>query len=225
MKISLNNHRKTVSGEDALLLALLLDSLGVEMQVKSGLGISCVSSVSYVLSQLFTGLSFGTWNYLVQIFVLMLLVVLTHHWKLGYLVSLVLSVAFGSLLDVFAALLTAPVTVMGQVVCYAVGFCVTCFSMWMLQRCLMPIMPFDTFNRDMTGFYHLNYRTFNTSFNLICLGLSVSLSLVFTGHVVGIGVGTVVSALCTGTLVSAIGRIMDQEVSFQIKHRFMRVFA
>lgn len=225
MKHSFHLHRKTFSGEYALVLALLLDSLGVELQVKSGLGISCISSVSYVLSQIFTGLSFGTWNYLVQIFVLALLVVLTRQWKLGYLVSLVLSVAFGSLLDVFAAVLTAPVTVMGQAVCYAVGFCVTCFSMWMLQRCLMPIMPFDTFNRDMTSFFHWNYRTFNTAFNLLCLGISVSLALVFTGHLVGIGLGTVISALCTGTLVSAIGGVMDREVSIRIKYRPMRVFA
>ncbi len=225
MKYALNQHRKTVSGEYALVVALLLDSLGVELQVKSGLGISCLSSVSYVLSQIFTGLSFGTWNYLVQIFVLALLVVVTRQWKLGYLVSLVLSVVFGSLLDVFAAVLTTPVTLAGQVVYYAAGFCVTCFSMWMLQRCLMPIMPFDTFNRDMTSFFHWNYRTFNTSFNVICLCLSVSLALVFTGHIVGIGLGTVVSALCTGTLVSTIGGVMDREVSFQIKYRPMRVFA
>ncbi|MCC8075796.1 MAG: DUF6198 family protein [Clostridiales bacterium] len=225
MKNSLTQHRKTFSGEYALVVALLLDSLGVELQVKSGLGISCISSVSYVLSQIFTGLSFGTWNYLVQIFVLALLVVVTRQWKLGYLVSLVLSVAFGSLLDVFAAVLTAPVTLVGQAVCYAVGFCVTCFSMWMLQRCLMPIMPFDTFNRDMTSFFHWNYRTFNTCFNVICLSLSVSLALVFTGHIVGIGPGTVVSALCTGTLVSAIGGVMDREVAFQIKYRPMWVFA
>lgn len=218
-------NKKVLSGEYALILSLLINSFGVELQVKSGVGISCISSVSYVLSQIFTGLSFGTWNYLIQLFVLFLLVVFTRRFKVGYLISVLLSVAFGGLLDVYASLIAAPVTPLGQALCYSFGFFITCFSIWMLQRCLMPILPFDTFTRDMTEAFHFHFRSFKTGFDLLCLTISVTLSLIFAGHLIGIGLGTVISAFFTGTLVSSIANVMDRKISFRIKYRPMRVFA
>lgn len=218
-------NKKVLSGEYALLVSLLLNSFGVELQVKSGVGISCISSVSYVFSRVFPQLTFGTWNYLIQIFVLALLVVLTRRFKVGYLVSLALSVAFGSLLDVYGAILPAPTTLFGEALCYAAGLFVVCFSIWMLQRCLMPILPFDAFVRDMTERFHLNFRRFKTGFDLTCLAISVTLSLVCFGRLQGLGIGTVAGALFTGSIVSSIAAVMDRRVTFRLKHRSMRVFA
>lgn len=208
--------KKTWSGECTLLLSILLNSFGVALQVKSGIGISCISSVSYVLSKILPLFSFGTWNYLIQIFVLLMLVVLTRRFRPGYCLSLVLSVFFGRLLDLYSMFLPVPSTLPLQLLCYAFGLFTVCVSIWMLQRCMMPILPFDTFARDMTEHFHLDFRLFKTGFDLTLLTTSVVLSLVFCGGLVGIGLGTVLSAFLTGSLVSSIAGFMDQRISFRL---------
>lgn len=218
------NKKKVIYGEYALLIALCLNSFGVELQVKSGFGVSCISSVSYALSHVFPALSFGTWNYLVQIFTLLALVAYTKEWKKGHLVSMGLSVAFGNLLDVYAAILPAPQGLLSRGICYCVGFLTVCFSVWMLQRCLLPILPFDEFTRDMSDFCHVAFRPFKTGFDVFCLTLTLVISLLGLGHLVGVGAGTFISAFCTGTVVAAVGQIMDQKCQFRL-HRLSKRLA
>lgn len=217
--------RKVMYGEYALLAALLLNSLGVEMQVKSGFGVSCISSVSYALSNVFTGLSFGTWNYIIQIAVLLALVGCTKEWKNGHLVSMGLSVAFGKLLDFYAAVIPAPEAMAGRVTCYAVGYLTVCFSIWMLQRCLLPILPFDEFTRDMSHFFHIAFKRFKTGFDVFCLVCTVLISLLGMGHLVGVGVGTLISAFCTGSVTAAIGKFMDRRWQFRLRYVHAGSFA
>ena len=51
-------------GEAALLLAIILNSIGVLLMLQSGSGISAISSVPYAFSEVFTKLSLGTWTYI-----------------------------------------------------------------------------------------------------------------------------------------------------------------
>ena len=53
-------------GEAALLLAIIINSIGVLLMLQSGSGISVISSVPYAFSEVFTKLSLGTWTYIFQ---------------------------------------------------------------------------------------------------------------------------------------------------------------
>lgn len=53
-------------GEAALLLAIIINSIGVLLMLQSGSGISVISSVPYAFSEAFTKLSLGTWTYIFQ---------------------------------------------------------------------------------------------------------------------------------------------------------------
>ena len=51
-------------GELALLVVVLINSLGVVLMLYSGSGISAISSVPYAFSEVFTKVSLGTWTYI-----------------------------------------------------------------------------------------------------------------------------------------------------------------
>lgn len=53
-------------GGAALLLAIIINSIGVLLMLQSGSGISAISSVPYAFSEVFTKLSLGTWTYIFQ---------------------------------------------------------------------------------------------------------------------------------------------------------------
>ena len=51
-------------GELALMVVVLINSLGVVLMLYSGSGISAISSVPYAFSEVFTKVSLGTWTYI-----------------------------------------------------------------------------------------------------------------------------------------------------------------
>lgn len=216
---AVNPKRKVIYGEWALVAGILLNSLSVELIVKSGLGMSSISSVPYILSLIMPQLSFGTWNYLIQCSTILLLIGATRTFKIGYLLSFVLAVFFGRFLDLFAAGLHLipdfPVIMVG---CYLAGMGIMSFGIYLLQRCLLPVLPFDVFVRDMSGHFNISFRTFKTGFDVSCLMITILLSVLMLGHIAGVGAGTVIGALFTGTIVSRIAAYMDRRYEFAVKH-------
>lgn len=53
-------------GELALLIVILINSLGVVLMLMSGSGISAISSVPYAFSLVLSRLTLGTWTYIFQ---------------------------------------------------------------------------------------------------------------------------------------------------------------
>ena len=92
-----------IPGELALLMIIVLNSFGVAIMSKSGFGISSISSVPYVFSQAFPFLTFGTWNYLFQTALIAALMILARKWNGSYLISFLVGIAFGKMLDVHEA--------------------------------------------------------------------------------------------------------------------------
>lgn len=58
--------RKVFHGELALLVAVIINSLGVVLMLYSGSEISAISSVPYAFSEVLPALSLGTWTYIFQ---------------------------------------------------------------------------------------------------------------------------------------------------------------
>ena len=62
-----NETEKTVMrGELALLMVVVLNSLGVLLMLHSGSGISAISSVPYAFRKVMPWLTLGTWTYIFQ---------------------------------------------------------------------------------------------------------------------------------------------------------------
>ena len=53
-------------GELAMLIVILINSLGVVLMLMSGSGISAISSVPYAFSLVLPRLTLGTWTYVFQ---------------------------------------------------------------------------------------------------------------------------------------------------------------
>ena len=94
-------------GELALCIAVLMNSFGVVLMLRSGSGISAISSVPYAFSELFPRVSMGTWTYIFQGLLVLSLMVLRRQFVPSYLCSFVVAV-FGDLLDRRFRFKTAP---------------------------------------------------------------------------------------------------------------------
>ena len=88
-----------VRGELALLIVVIINSLGVVLMLHSGSGISAISSVPYAFAKVLPFLTLGTWTYLFQGALILSLMILRKKFVPYYLLSFVVGFAFGKMID------------------------------------------------------------------------------------------------------------------------------
>ncbi len=185
-------------------LGLICISAGLSFMVRSNLGISVASSMPYVISHRFGAITFGTWSYIVQGFLVLLLIIIVRKIKISYVLSFLVSVVFGYLLDFFTGATAAlPVDhIWLRFVYYAVGLFVLSFGIASVVFSQWPPIPFDLFVKELALHKNLSFKKTKTGFDLSCLAFSSVFLIIFIRQITGIGPGTIISALFNGTLVS-----------------------
>lgn len=88
-----------VRGEAALAVIIVINSLGVLLMLRSGSGISAISSVPYAFSLVLPFFTLGTWTYLFQGALILSLMILRKKLVIPYLFSFVVGFFFGKMLD------------------------------------------------------------------------------------------------------------------------------
>ncbi|MDW5562784.1 MAG: DUF6198 family protein [Methanomassiliicoccus sp.] len=200
-------------GEVALAMGLLLISFAVTLMVRADFGISTLSSLPYVLSRIFTGLSFGAWNLVFQVTLLIILLAVTKRFKAGYVISFILTMAFGTILDIFSGLLSALPSDLWLRAFYAVAaYFIMCVAISLMIGSKVPLMIVDSFIYDLTKHHEVSFRRMKTFIDIILVCLSAALSFVFLGTLTGVGIGTIIMALITGTGVHAATHLLREIV-------------
>lgn len=207
-------------GELALALAVVFNSFGVVLMLYSGSGISAISSVPYAFSEVFPFLTLGTWTYLFQAVLILTLMVLRRRFVVSYLFSFVVGFVFSELLDLHELWINVlPVNPGWRVLYFVVSYLILCFGIALSNRCKLPIVPTDLFPRELAQITKINYPKVKISFDAICLLVTAGMTLLFLGHLQGIGIGTVLAALTMGKVIGIMGNWLDRHFVFDIHHR------
>ena len=123
--------------------------------------------------------------------------------------------AFGKMLDLHQLWTDRlPVNLPLRVAYFALSYLLICFGIALSNRCRMPIIPTDLFPRELASITGWPYARIKVSFDLICLGTTAVMTLVFLGRLDGLGIGTVLAAATMGKAIAWIGGWMDRYVTF-----------
>ena len=207
--------KPVLRGEIALLVVICINSLGVVLMLHSGSGISTISSVPYVLSEVLPHLTLGTWNYLFQALLVLTLMLLKRRFVLSYLFCLLTGFAMSLMMDVHHLWVTLmPQTIPLRVLYFVVGYTVIAIGIALANRCKMPIAPTDLFPRELADITKIPYSRIKVTFDVCCLCFTTVLGRVFLHHLAGLGIGTVIAAFTTGRVVGRINQWMDRRWEF-----------
>ena len=205
----------TVRGELALAIAVIINTLGVVLMLKSGAGISAISSVPYAFNVVFPSLSLGTWTYIFQTTLILLLMLLRHKFVFSYLFSFLVGFVFGVFMDIHESWIMAlPSSPALNILYFVMSYVLISFGIAVSNRCRLPIIPTDLFPRELETITKVPYSKVKISFDLICLAITALLTYVFTGRIMGLGIGTVVAAFTMGKAISLIGKQIDKKFKF-----------
>ena len=210
-----NKKLPVLRGELALLVVVLINSLGVVLMLYSGSGISAISSVPYAFSEVFTKISLGTWTYIFQSLLILTLMVLRKKFIPEYLFSFVIGFFFGKMVDIHQAWVSQlPYTIPLRVLYFVLSYLIICFGIALSNRCKMPIIPTDLFPRELADILKREYSKIKVPFDVICLFITGFMTFLCLGRIMGLGVGTVLAAFTMGKVIGMIGKEMDKKVQF-----------
>lgn len=209
------NHRITIRGELALIVIVVINSLGVVLMLHSGAGISAISSVPYAFSDVWPKLSLGTWTYLFQGLLVLTLFAARKRIVLPYLLSFLVGFVFGEFVDFHEAWVNLlPQTLPLQILYFVISYVLICIGIALSNRCGMPIIPTDLFPRELADVTGIPYSKIKITFDVTCLLVTCLLTGLLLGHIDGLGIGTVLAAFTMGKVIGWIGEQMDKHLEF-----------
>ena len=202
-------------GELALAAVVVMNSLGVVLMLRSGAGISAISSVPFAFSEVLPRLTLGTWNYLFQGLLVFSLMILKKRLVPQYLFSFVVGFAFGKMLDVHELWVnTLPLGPGWQVLYFVLSYLILSLGIAVSNRCGLPIIPTDLFPRELSEIISAKYSRIKISFDVICVAVTAAMTVLFLGHLEGLGIGTILAAFTLGKMIGFMGDQMDQKIRF-----------
>lgn len=213
--LQMQTNRTVCFGELVLPLIIVMNSLGVVLMLYSGTGISAISSMTYALSQVLPKFSLGTWTYIFQGSLVCSLMILRKRFMPQYLLSFAVGFTFGNMVDIhksWVALL--PTSVPFRVLYFVISYLIICTGIALSNRCKMPIIPTDLFPKELSEITGIPYAKIKMTFDIICIVVTMALTLGFIGGIRGLGIGTVLSAMTTGKGVAVIGEWIDRHIEF-----------
>ena len=182
-------------------LGLLILAFGIALAVNSNLGVSPVSSLPYVVSQI-VGISLGTCTILVYICYILLQMVISRKFQPALLLQLVFSTIFGWFVDGAKWVLgdfCLP-GYLGQLVMLAASILLIGFSLVLYIDVQLAPMPAEGLVGCLSGKLGKPFSSMKTLVDCSSVLIGAVLSLVFLGKLVGIREGTILTALLVGKM-------------------------
>ena len=213
------------------ILGLLILALGLTLNTKAGLGVSPIISVSYSVAQIF-GLNFGnTTMFLYCVFVLAQLVLHGIQWKLhpetNYrfvlpmdVLQIPLSLVFTRFFNLFGTFfpdlsagaagwtdrLPLRLVVLLAILCTGVGAAMS------LSMRIVP-NPGDGIVQTLSDCTHRSVGFTKNCFDLCNITLTILLGLLLSGHLVGIGLGTVLAVVGVGRVIALFQHLAGRKIA------------
>ncbi|MDD2410165.1 MAG: DUF6198 family protein [Candidatus Methanomethylophilaceae archaeon] len=219
----MKSRKLKVPGEIFMAIGLFFVAFAISLMVKLGFGISTISSLAYALHLIMPFLSFGEWNLAFQTVLFVILISITRKFKRKYLVSFAMVLLFAAMLDITDAMIGGvPDELYLRVPLFGGSFLLMCFGVSMMITSKMPLTIVEMFSNSLASHYHTSFRRIKTMFDVTCLTISAAVSLFFLGDLAGIGIGTVVMAIITGTFIQAFGTLLNDHFEIEPYYETLR---
>ena len=197
--MKIKNPAKLAARVGIYCLGLLILAFGIALAVNSNLGVSPVSSLPYVISQI-AGISLGTCTILVYICYILLQMVISRKFQPALLLQLVFSTIFGWFVDGAKWVLgdfCLP-TYFGQLAMLAASIVLIGFSLVLYIDVQLAPMPAEGLVGCLCEKLQKPFSSMKTFVDCSSVLIGAVLSFLFLGKLVGIREGTILTALLVG---------------------------
>ena len=193
------------------LAGLAILSLGVVLNTKTGLGVSAINSIPYAAAEL-TGLSLGmTTALLYMVCVGIESAMMGKSWNARVLLQVPFSILFGLYVNVFNDWITYEAEgLVLKILLLAVAIILTGLGAFLsVSMDIVPNAP-DGLAQMMGERLEKGFGFGKCVLDIVCVIVTCILCLIVRGSLIGIGIGTVASALLIGQVIRLCGKVLKQ---------------
>lgn len=191
------------------ILGLIINSFGVAFITKSALGTSQISSIPYVLSLKFTNLSFGQTTFIFNmLFILIQLLILKKDFRPIQFLQIAANILFSSFIDVSMTLLTGlnPQTIPLRSLSLLVGCAILAVGISVEVAPDVIKVPGEGIVHAISRVSGMEFGKVKIRFDVTLIIIAIVLSFLFFQRLNGVGLGTIVSAILIGPMISFVNR-------------------
>ncbi len=188
---------------------ILINSFGIVLITKGALGTSQISSIPYVLSLQVPSISFGMFSFIMNmVYIVLQALLLRKQFKPFQLLQIVVNVVFSASIDVFMAMLSfyAPQQLFTRVLSAIAGCIVLAFGISVEVAPDLIMVPGEGIVAAISKVSGWRFGSVKVAFDVTLILIAALLSWLFFGNIVGVGVGTLLSAVSVGQFVNLINR-------------------
>lgn len=199
------------------LLGICILALGLTLSTKTNLGASPIIAVAFAISRL-SGLKLGDATFLLYCFFILVQIGLhlfsvQKHFSrskkaiLTDLLQLPFSIFFTRLLNLYAARIPAPETIPHRILLLVLAVVlIGCGAALMLDMRLVA-SPGDGIVQTLSDSSGLELGLTKNLVDVCCVLATCALTFGFTGHIIGIGIGTLAGMFGTGRVIAAFNKL------------------
>ncbi|MBO7177792.1 MAG: hypothetical protein J6V69_01690 [Clostridia bacterium] len=216
-------------GELYWFLGIILISIGVSVCKKADLGVSMIAAPAFIIydaiAELVPFFTVGVVEYIVQAFFAILLCAVVGKVKLSYLITIVVGVIYGYVLDLWLFLFgTDPFEqIWLRYVMLIVGDVITATGVACFFRTYIPVQSYDIFVKEVSLRYKLGINkvklVYDVSLLLIAVVLALTLfddvktfnwSEIYKTSFHSLGLGTLITTIINSPIIAFVGKLLDK---------------
>lgn len=218
-----------ISSELTYVLATVLIAFSVAMISSTDFGFSMIVAPAYILSCKLDFLTFGQSEFVLQGIMFVIFCILMKRVRLIYFFSFFSGVIYGAVLDFWRLVIphfnpdvTAPgsLPVWLRIIYFVVGTLITAIAVALYFRTYLYPQVYDFFVKGVSEKYNLNRTKFKIGYDMFMLILSCVMTFCMFGKLVGVGIGSIITACCNGFIIGFLGKMIDK--FFVIEPRFKK---
>lgn len=194
---------KKMSNYFKFVLSLIIMGFGIAVVTKSNLGTSAISSIPYVLSQVFS-LSFGTFTLIINLtYFLIQLIVLNKNFPKQQYLQIIVGPILGLFIDVSMKILQSiNVSVYYlQIFILLVGCFIIGFSIWLQISANVVTNPTEGMVKLIANKINKEFSLVKILFDVFLVIIASIISIIGLGKIVGVREGTLISAFFVGYVI------------------------
>lgn len=194
------------------IFGILVLGFGIVLNTKTGLGVAAINSVPYGLSQM-TNLTLGNWTTILYIGFIILQIIIYKKCNLKVLLQFPFSYLMGMILDFYDQLFNfPPQNMIISIVLLFIAIVLIALGAYLVVAMDFVPNPADGMVNALSYLIHKDFGQMKWMFDCLMMTITIIMTLIISGHVIGIGIGTVLSALLIGRVIQLYAKLFGQKL-------------
>lgn len=207
--------RNKISGKRVLLylLGMNIMSVGILLSTRTHLGVAAISSVAYSYSA-FWHISFGTANFILYILFITAQAILLKAFSYRLLLQIPMAFLVGLFIDIYDRLIPSvnPDFLCGFFL-LILSNVLTGIGVYGMTKANLILDPGNAIVDTLCSVLHKPFAYLRIRFDVSLVLFTILSGLVFVHRIVGVGLGTVISAYLIGKTVGVTGKLVEAPVT------------